>query len=75
MRNQEILILGCPEMHVVDGFFVIIRLPKRLISTQTATNHPTDDCLMAIAASYLLAWGFAFYGSGDAVIGINPATR
>ena len=40
------------------------------LSTRLQPNHPTDD-LKAILASILDG---LFYGSGDAVIGVNPAT-
>ncbi len=46
-----------------------IGLPGRL-STRLQPNHPTDDAA-GIAASLLDG---LLYGSGDAVIGINPAT-
>ena len=51
------------------AFATRIGLPGRL-STRLQPNHPTDDAA-GIAASLLDG---LLYGSGDAVIGINPAT-
>ena len=68
MRNQD-LILAAQKCCVVTGFRGTIGLPGRL-STRLQPNHPTDDAA-GIAASLLDG---LLYGSGDAVIGINPAT-
>lgn len=68
MRNQD-LILVAQKCRVVTSFRNTIGLPKRL-STRLQPNHPTDD-VNGIAASMLDG---LLYGSGDAVIGINPAT-
>ncbi len=68
MRNQD-LILVAQKCRVVSAFRNTIGLPKRL-STRLQPNHPTDD-VNGIAASILDG---LLYGSGDAVIGINPAT-
>lgn len=68
MRNQD-LILVARKCHVVSAFRSTIGLPGRL-STRLQPNHPTDD-VNGIAASILDG---LLYGSGDAVIGINPAT-
>ncbi len=68
MRNQD-LILVAQKCHVTSAFRNTIGLPKRL-STRLQPNHPTDD-MNGIAASILDG---LLYGSGDAVIGINPAT-
>lgn len=68
MRNQD-LILVASKCHVVTRFRNTIGLPGRL-ATRLQPNHPTDDPL-GIAASILDG---LFYGCGDAVIGINPAT-
>ncbi|WP_395055956.1 ethanolamine ammonia-lyase subunit EutB [Polaromonas sp.] len=68
MRNQD-LILVAQKCRVVTGFRNTIGLPGRL-STRLQPNHPTDDAA-GIAASLLDG---LLYGSGDAVIGINPAT-
>lgn len=68
MRNQD-LILVSKKCQVSTGFRNTLGLPGRL-STRLQPNHPTDD-LTGIAASILDG---LMYGSGDAVIGINPAT-
>ena len=68
MRNQD-LILVAQKCSVVTAFRATIGLPGRL-STRLQPNHPTDDAA-GIAASLLDG---LLYGSGDAVIGINPAT-
>ena len=68
MRNQD-LILVAQKCSVVTAFRGTIGLPGRL-STRLQPNHPTDDTA-GIAASLLDG---LLYGSGDAVIGINPAT-
>jgi ethanolamine ammonia-lyase large subunit len=68
MRIQD-LILVAAKCRVVTAFRNTIGLPKRL-STRLQPNHPTDDA-RGIAASILDG---LLYGSGDAVIGINPAT-
>ncbi len=68
MRNQD-LIAVARRCQVITQFRNTIGLPGRL-STRLQPNHPTDD-LRGIAASILDG---LLYGSGDAVIGINPAT-
>lgn len=68
MRVQD-LILVAKKCSVVTCFRNTIGLPGRF-STRLQPNHPTDDPL-GIAASLLDG---LLYGSGDAVIGINPAT-
>ena len=68
MRNQE-LIAVARRIRVVSRFRNTIGLPGRL-STRLQPNHPTDDP-NGIAASVLDG---LLLGSGDAVIGINPAT-
>ncbi|MDX8129881.1 ethanolamine ammonia-lyase subunit EutB [Methylomonas sp. OY6] len=68
MRNQD-LIAVARRCRVVTRFRSTIGLPGRL-STRLQPNHPTDDP-RGIAASILDG---LLYGSGDAVIGINPAT-
>ncbi len=68
MRNQD-LISVARKMRVVTAFRDTIGLPGRL-STRLQPNHPTDD-LAGIAASTLDG---LLYGSGDAVIGVNPAS-
>ncbi|MFD0929104.1 ethanolamine ammonia-lyase subunit EutB [Methylophilus glucosoxydans] len=68
MRNQD-LILVAKKCQVTTAFRNTIGLPGRL-SVRLQPNHPTDDA-RGIAASLLDG---LLYGSGDAVIGINPAT-
>jgi ethanolamine ammonia-lyase large subunit len=68
MRNQDLIIVAA-KCEVVTRFRNTIGLKGRL-STRLQPNHPTDD-LKGIAASLLDG---LLYGSGDAVIGINPAT-
>jgi len=68
MRNQD-LILVAKKCRVVTKFRNTIGLAGRM-ATRLQPNHPTDDAT-GIAASLLDG---LLYGSGDAVIGINPAT-
>ena len=68
MRNQD-LILVAQKCEVVTKFRNTIGLKKRF-STRLQPNHPTDD-IKGIAASIIDG---LLLGSGDAVIGINPAT-
>src|SRR6202040_4228114 len=68
MRLQD-LILVARKISVVTKFRTTVGLPGRL-SVRLQPNHPTDDPA-GIAASILDA---LLLGSGDAVIGINPAT-
>jgi ethanolamine ammonia-lyase large subunit len=68
MRIQD-LILVARKCRVVTRFRNTLGLEKRL-STRLQPNHPTDDP-SGIAASVLDG---LLYGSGDAVIGINPAS-
>lgn len=68
MRNQD-LILVAKKCKVVTAFRNTIGLPGHL-SVRLQPNHPTDDP-RGIAASIVDG---LLYGSGDAVIGINPAT-
>jgi len=67
-RAQD-LILMAAKCRVVTAFRNTIGLHGRL-SVRLQPNHPTDDA-RAIAASILDG---LLLGSGDAVIGINPAT-
>ena len=67
-RAQD-LILIASKCRVVTTFRNTLGLEKRL-ATRLQPNHPTDD-LRGIAAS---TFDGLMYGSGDAVIGINPAT-
>ena len=68
MRIQD-LVLVARKCRVVTSFRNTIGLPGRL-ATRLQPNHPLDDA-SGIAASILDG---LLYGSGDAVIGINPAT-
>ncbi|GAN81945.1 ethanolamine ammonia-lyase subunit EutB [Acidocella aminolytica] len=68
MRNQD-LIAVARKCRVVKAFRNTVGLEGRL-SSRLQPNHPTDD-LKGIAASTLDG---LLYGTGDAVIGINPAT-
>ena len=68
MRVQD-LILVAKKCRVVTRFRNTIGLEGRM-ATRLQPNHPTDDAT-GIAASVLDG---LLYGSGDAVIGINPAT-
>ena len=68
MRIQE-LVLVARKCRVVTTFRTTIGLSGRL-STRLQPNHPSDDA-RGIAASIIDG---LLYGSGDACIGINPAT-
>lgn len=68
MRNQD-LIAVAQKCEVVAKFRNTIGLQGRF-STRLQPNHPTDNP-KGIAASMIDG---LLYGSGDAVIGINPAT-
>ncbi|QCK88397.1 ethanolamine ammonia-lyase subunit EutB [Phreatobacter aquaticus] len=68
MRNQD-LILVARKCRVVTSFRNTIGLPGTM-AVRLQPNHPTDDAkgIMASTIDGLL------YGTGDAVIGINPAS-
>ncbi|HEY8931622.1 MAG TPA: ethanolamine ammonia-lyase subunit EutB [Mucilaginibacter sp.] len=68
MRNQD-LIAVAKKCVVVTKFRNTIGLPGHF-STRLQPNHPTDDP-RGVAASIIDG---LLYGSGDACIGINPAT-
>jgi ethanolamine ammonia-lyase large subunit len=68
MRLQD-LVSAAAKCRVVTRFRTTVGLAGRL-STRLQPNHPTDDA-KGIAASILDGLS---YGSGDAVIGINPAS-
>ena len=68
MRVQDLITVAA-KREVVTRFRNTIGLTGRL-STRLQPNHPTDD-FRGIAASVVDG---LLYGSGDAVIGINPAT-
>jgi ethanolamine ammonia-lyase large subunit len=67
-RNQDLIAIAA-KTRVVTRFRSTLGLPRRL-SSRIQPNHPTDDpkgVLASILDGLLL-------GSGDAVIGINPAS-
>jgi ethanolamine ammonia-lyase large subunit len=68
MRVQD-LILVARKIRVVTRFRTTVGLPGRL-STRLQPNHPVDDPA-GIAAAMVDG---LLLGSGDAVIGINPAS-
>ncbi|MDR3358503.1 MAG: ethanolamine ammonia-lyase subunit EutB [Desulfovibrio sp.] len=68
MRVQD-LILAASKCRVVTVFRNTIGLPGRF-STRLQPNHPADDPAGILASTI----DGLFYGAGDAVIGINPAT-
>ena len=68
MRNQD-LILVAKKCEVVTRFRNTMGLTGHL-AVRLQPNHPTDDA-KGIAASIIDG---LLYGSGDAMIGINPAT-
>ena len=68
MRNQD-LVLVARKCEVVTRFRNTLGLRGHL-ATRLQPNHPTDDAA-GIAASVLDG---LLYASGDAVIGINPAS-
>lgn len=67
-RLQDLMVMAS-KCSVVTRFRNTIGLPNHL-SVRLQPNHPTDDA-RGIAASILDG---LLLGSGDAVIGINPAT-
>jgi ethanolamine ammonia-lyase large subunit len=67
-RLQDLMVMSA-KCRVVTRFRNTVGLPGRL-SVRLQPNHPTDD-VRGIAASILDG---LLLGSGDAVIGINPAT-
>src|SRR4051812_6026310 len=67
-RLQDLMVMAA-KCSVVTRFRSTVGLPGRL-SVRLQPNHPTDDA-RGIAASILDG---LLLGSGDAVIGINPAT-
>jgi ethanolamine ammonia-lyase large subunit len=68
MRLQD-LVTAAARIRVITRFRNTLGLAGRL-STRLQPNHPTDDPV-GIAASIIDG---LTYGSGDAVIGINPAS-
>ena len=67
-RVQDLMVIAA-KCSVVTRFRNTVGLPGRL-SVRLQPNHPTDDA-RGIAASILDG---LLLGSGDAVIGVNPAT-
>ncbi len=67
-RVQDLMVMAA-KCRVVTRFRTTVGLPGRL-ATRLQPNHPTDDA-RGIAASILDG---LLLGSGDATIGINPAT-
>ena len=68
MRNQDLIAVAA-KCEVITKFRTTIGLKGRL-STRLQPNHATDD-KAGIAASIIEG---LLYASGDAVIGVNPAT-
>jgi len=68
MRNQDLIAIA-KKIEIVTRFRNTIGLKGRF-STRLQPNHPTDDP-RGVAAGIIDG---LLYGSGDAVIGINPAT-
>ncbi len=68
MRLQD-LVKVARKIRVVSRFRTTVGLAGRL-STRLQPNHPSDDP-RGIAASIIDG---LMFGSGDAVIGINPAS-
>jgi len=68
MRIQDLITVSA-RCEIITRFRNTIGMRGRL-STRLQPNHPSDD-YRGIAASMIDG---LFYGSGDAVIGINPAT-
>jgi ethanolamine ammonia-lyase large subunit len=69
MRLQDLVSVAA-KIRVVTRFRDTVGLPGRL-STRLQPNHPTDDP-KGIAAGIIDG---LLYGSGDAVIGINPVSE
>ena len=67
-RLQDLMVMAA-KCSVITRFRNTVGLPGRL-SVRLQPNHPTDD-IRGIAASILDG---LLLGSGDAVIGVNPAT-
>jgi ethanolamine ammonia-lyase large subunit len=68
MRNQD-LIAVARKCSVISAFRTTLGLPGR-IATRLQPNHPTDDRRGILAATL----DGLLMASGDALIGINPAT-
>jgi ethanolamine ammonia-lyase large subunit len=68
MRNQDLIIVGKKCLNV-SAFRTTLGLPGR-IATRLQPNHPTDSERGILAATL----DGLMMASGDALIGINPAT-
>ena len=68
MRLQDLILVAC-KCSVVTRFRNTIGLPGHF-SVRLQPNHPTDDARGILASTI----DGLYYGSGDAVIGINPAS-
>jgi ethanolamine ammonia-lyase large subunit len=68
MRAQD-LVLVAHKCRVVTRFRSTLGLPGRF-STRLQPNHPVDDVAGILASTV----DGLLYGSGDAVIGVNPAS-
>ncbi|MEM6814531.1 MAG: ethanolamine ammonia-lyase subunit EutB, partial [Bacteroidota bacterium] len=68
MRNQDLIVVA-KKCEVITRFRSTVGLKGR-VSIRLQPNHPADD-LKGILASVIDG---LLYGSGDAVIGINPVT-
>lgn len=68
MRNQDLMLVA-KKCRVVTRFRTTIGLPGRF-STRLQPNHPSDDPKGILASVF----DGLMFGSGDAVIGINPAS-
>jgi ethanolamine ammonia-lyase large subunit len=68
MRAQD-LILAASKVTVVTSFRDTLGLPGRF-SSRIQPNHPLDDARGILASTM----DGLFYGSGDAVIGVNPVS-
>jgi ethanolamine ammonia-lyase large subunit len=67
-RLQDLIVIAA-KCSVVTAFRNTLGLPGRL-SVRLQPNHPTDDARGIVASIF----DGLLLGSGDAVIGINPAT-
>jgi ethanolamine ammonia-lyase large subunit len=68
MRSQDLIAIA-RKCQVTTAFRSTLGLPGRL-SSRLQPNHPTDDAQGILAATL----DGLLLGSGDAVIGLNPAT-
>ena len=67
-RNQDLIVIA-KKCRVTTAFRNTIGLPGRF-SSRLQPNHPTDDSAGILASTI----DGLLLGSGDAVVGINPAT-